>query len=147
MSRSAFRHATEIAVRNYEIDWQGIVHNGNYLLYCEVGRIRYLQELGLPVSVETIQGDSRIVVVRNEIDYRSTARFGENLRVLTRISKIGTTSFTFEGLIEEVTTGRIIAENISVHVWLDRTTGEPVQVPENFRALIAGFEGKNLASR
>jgi len=147
MDRSFFRHAVDLSIRNYEIDWQGIVHNGNILLYCEVGRIRYLQDLGLPVTVDSIQGDSRVVVARNEIDYRSPARFGEPLRVLTRVASIGTTSFTFEGIVEEAAAGRIIAENVSVHVWLDKITGEPVPVPEGFRTLVEKFEGVALAAK
>ncbi len=144
MDRAAFRHVTDIAIRNYEIDWQGIVHNGNYLLYCEVGRIRYLQDIGVPVTIDSIQGETRIVIARNEIDYRSSAHFGEALRVLTRIASIGTSSFTFEGIIEVATTRRLIAENVSVHVWLERSSGKPVPVPEHFRSLVSTFEGKNL---
>ena len=31
-----FKHETQVKVRNYEIDWQGIVHNAVYLYYFEV---------------------------------------------------------------------------------------------------------------
>ena len=139
--RSSFRHSTRIRVRNYEIDWQGIVHNANYLLYFETGRIAYLEQIGIPVSIDTIRGESRIVVARNEINYRSPARFGEELDVRTRVAYIRDTSFAFEGLIEEASTARLVAENVSVHVWLDEVSGRPVRVADEFRRLVVAFEG------
>jgi acyl-CoA thioester hydrolase len=141
LDRSKFRHSTRLRVRNYEIDWQGIVHNANYLLYFETGRIEYLQKLGIKVDITTIQGDSRVVVARNEIDYRSPAKFNEELDVRTRISYIRNTSFAFEGIIEEASTRRLIAENVSVHVWLDEKSGAPRRVGDEFRRLVRAFEG------
>ena len=72
-----------------------------YLHYFETGRVAYLQALGIAIDVNTIQHENRVVVARNEIDYRSPARFNETLVVLTRIAELGRTSFTFEGWIEE----------------------------------------------
>ncbi len=80
MDRLQFKHKTSIRVRNYEVDWQGIVHNANYLLYCEVGRIEYLRDLGAKVDMQSINGSSKVVLVRNEIDYKSSARFDELLQ-------------------------------------------------------------------
>ncbi len=136
-----FNFATQVRVRNFEVDWQGIVHNANYLLYFEVGRIEYLRHVGIKVSMETITGDSKIVVARNEVDYVSPARFDELLDVYTRVSKIGNTSFVFEGAIYEAETQRLVAKNTSVHVWLDYTTDKPMRVPEAFRVRIKEIEG------
>jgi acyl-CoA thioester hydrolase len=145
--RSLFRHTTQIRVRNYEVDWQGIVHNANYLLYFEVGRIEYLKALGVPITMESIVGDSRVVVARNEINYRSSALFDHLLAVHTRISYINESSFAFEGLIEDAATGMVIADNLSVHVWLDGTTGAPKRVGDDFRSKIRSFEGENVSIR
>ncbi|HET6273597.1 MAG TPA: thioesterase family protein [Bacteroidota bacterium] len=145
MERTKFKHHTQIRVRNYEIDWQGIVHNANHLLYFEVGRVTYLCDVGIKVDINTIQHDSKVVVARNEIDYRSPARFGEVLEVYTRISCIRETSFAFEGFIEESASRRLISENVSVHVWLDHRTDRPLRVPEEFRKWVQGFEGSNVS--
>lgn len=138
-----FKHTTRVRVRNYEIDWQGIVHNAVYLLYFETGRVAYLEDLGIKVDINTIQHESRVVVARNEIDYRSPARFGETIDVYTRISFIHKTSFAFEGILEEATTHRRIGENVSIHVWLDHRTGTPMPVPDDFRRIVQRFEGEN----
>lgn len=145
MERTKFKHHTQVRVRNYEIDWQGIVHNANHLLYFEVGRVVYLGDVGIKVDINTIQHDSKVVVARNEIDYRSPARFGEVLDVYTRISYIRETSFVFEGFIEDSASKRLISENVSVHVWLDHRTDMPLRVPEEFRKWVQRFEGSNVS--
>ena len=138
--RGRFRHSTPLDVRNYEVDWQGIVHNANYLLYFETGRIAYLRHLGLPVDLRSIKGNSRVVLVRNEINYRAPALFGDRLTVWTRVAAIGTTSFVFEGEIRR--SGKLLADNRAVHVWLHPSTGRPVRVRRGFRQAVGKFEGE-----
>jgi acyl-CoA thioester hydrolase len=144
MNPEKYSFSLELRVRNFEVDWQGIVHNANYLHYFEIGRIEYLKHLGIPVDMRSIQSDSKVVVVRNEIDYRSPAMFDELLEVHTRVSYIRSTSFAFEGMIFEERSGRRIAENLAIHVWLDPATDRPLRVPEDFRTSIREFEGKNV---
>jgi len=143
VEKTRFKHTTEIKARNYEVDWQGIVHNANYLLYCEVGRIEYLKKLGAQVDVQSINGPSKVVLVRNEIDYKSSARFDDLLRIHTRTSFIRNTSFAMEGLIEHAETGELIATNVAYHVWLEPKTGTPVTIGNDFRTLIQAFEGED----
>lgn len=138
-----FRFSSQVRVRNYEIDWQGIVHNAVYLLYFETARVAYLEHLGIAVDIQTIQHESKIVVVRNEIDYLSPAKFGEVLDVLTRVSFIRSSSFAFEGVIRAASGGRRIAENVSVHVWLDHRDDRPMPVPAAFRRKVQEFEGEH----
>jgi acyl-CoA thioester hydrolase len=144
MNKSHFKHITQIRVRNYEIDWQGIVHNANYLRFFEVGRIEYLKDIGVKVNLSSIQSDSRVVLVRNEIDYKSSAKFDDVLNVYTRVAYIKNTSFVFEGIIEDATTGQLVAENTAFHVWLHPRTGKPITVPRNFRGKVVRFEGNNV---
>jgi acyl-CoA thioester hydrolase len=143
LDKSRFKFKTQVRVRNYEIDWQGVVHNANYLLYFEVGRVAYLEHIGVKVDVNSIQHESKVVVVRNEIDYRSPARFDDLLDVYTRIAYIRNTSFAFEGILEHAVTKGPVAENIAFHVWLDHRTNRPMQVPIEFRSVIQKFEGDN----
>ena len=144
LDKSKFRFKSQLRVRNYEIDWQGVVHNANYLLYFESGRVDYLERIGVRVDVNSIQHESKVVVVRNEIDYRAPARFGDPLDVYTRVSFIRDTSFAFEGLIEHAETKKPIAENVSFHVWLNDRTNKPMRVPDEFRGIIRRFEGDNV---
>jgi acyl-CoA thioester hydrolase len=141
LDRSNFKFKTQVRVRNYEIDVQGVVHNANYLLYFEVGRLAYLENLGVKLDVTIQQHESKVVVVRNEIDYRAPARFGDLLDIYTRISFIRDTSFAFEGILQHAESKQPIAENVSFHVWLDFRTNRPMRVPIEFRSVIRRFEG------
>lgn len=145
MDRSKFKHRAQVQVRNYEVDWQGVVHNANYLLYCEVGRIEYLKNLGLRLDLNSISNENRVVLVRNEIDYISSAHFDELLDVYTRIIYVKNSSFAFESLVEENATHRLVAKNVAVHVWLHPRTGKPVPVNDEFRRIVQKYEGDNVA--
>ena len=144
MKNREFKFSSPLRVRNYEVDWQGIVHNANYLIYFEVGRLEYLEHIGVEVNMHSIQNDAKIVLVRNEINYKSPAVFNQRLTIRTKISRIGNTSFTFEGIIEEEETGKIIADGIAYHVWLDPQTNTAMRVPEHFRELVRKFERENV---
>jgi acyl-CoA thioester hydrolase len=143
LDKSKFKFHSQIRVRNYEIDVQGVVHNANYLLYFEIGRFAYLENLGVKLDVTIQQHESKVVVVRNEIDYRAPARFGDLLDVYTRISFIRDTSFAFEGILQHAESKQPIAENVSFHVWLDHKTNLPMRVPTEFRSVIRNFERDN----
>ena len=141
MEKEKFKQRHQVRVRSYEVDWQGIVHNGNYLLYCEIGRMEYMKQLGARIDLASLKYDSKVVLVRNEIDYKSPARFDDLLTVHTRVSAIRNTSFVMEGILENADTGERLAENVAYHVWLDPGTTRPRSVPDEFRRLIQSFEG------
>ena len=143
MDKSKFKYKTQVRVRNYEVDWQGIVHNGNYLLYFEVGRVEYLKHIGAKLDLNTIRGESKVVLVRNEVDYKAPAYFDQLLNVYTRISFIKNSSFAMEGILENADNGKIIALNVAFHVWLDPATDRPKTVGDDFRKLIQSFEGND----
>ena len=144
LDTSQFKHKTQVKVRNYEIDWQGIVHNAVYLYYFEIGRIAYLEHLGLTIDLNTIQHDAKVVVARNEIDYKASAHFGDVLDVYTRVAYIRNTSFAFEGILELATSKERIAENVSVHVWTDDRSNRPKTVGNDFRLKVQAYEGENV---
>lgn len=127
------------------MDWQGVVHNAVYLLYFEVSRVEYFRELGLRIDVGTIQHANKMILVRNEINYRSPARFDDLLDVYTRISAIKNTSFVTEGLLFDHGSGRVVGENVAVHVWLDPKTDRPVTINNAFRKAVRRFEGTTAA--
>ncbi|MBI1803472.1 MAG: acyl-CoA thioesterase [Ignavibacteriae bacterium] len=144
MDRSQFKFKTQLRVRNYEVDWQGIVHNANYFLYFELGRIEYLKHLGIKLDISTIQSESKVVLVRNEVDYKSPARFDDLLDVYSRVSYIKDSSFGFEGLIEVTSSQLLVSENVAVHVWLHPQSNAPITVPDSFRQIVQKFEGSSV---
>lgn len=140
-----FNHSTPVRVRNYEVDWQGIVHNAIYLLYFEIGRVEYFKHVGLSVDLGSMRGKNKVVLVRNEIDYRMPVTFDAALNIHTRISRIKNTSFWMEGVLELASTGAIVSTNVAYHVWLDPRTERPKEIGDDFRKTIEHFEGTHCA--
>ena len=145
MGKSDFKHKIQIYVRSYEVDWQGIVHNSNYLRYFEVGRIEYFKHIGAKVDMGTIKGENKIVLVRNEVDYEYPARFDELLNVYTRVTFVKDSSFGMEGLMESADGQRVLSRNVAYHVWLDPDTNRPKTIGDGFRKLVQQFEGDSCA--
>lgn len=135
-----FSHRMNLRVRNYEVDWQGIVHNAVYLLYFETGRIDYLKRIGAALDLNTVRGGHKVVLVRNEIDYRQSLSFDDEIVVATRISSIGTTSFVMEGIILRKETSEIVSTNVAIHVWLHPEQNTSTRVPDSFRKLVQAHE-------
>ncbi|MFA6540192.1 MAG: thioesterase family protein [Bacteroidota bacterium] len=142
---SKFKHTYQIRVRNYEIDWQGIVHNGNYLLYFEVARVEYFKLAGLEIDERAITGKTKIVVVRNEIDYLSQATYDDELTIYTRIAAIKNSSFICEAVMIHAEKNIVVAKNVCVHAWLNPETNTASPVPTEIRKRINEFEEGNAA--
>lgn len=140
---SKFKHHHTVTVRNYEIDWQGIVHNGNYLLYFEIARLEYFRSIGMTVDQRSITGPVRIVIVRTELDHLATATFDDRLRISTRVTNVGNSSIRCEALMVNEANGLPVAKNISVLVWTDPASGTSTAVPQYVRDLVRTYEGSD----
>jgi acyl-CoA thioester hydrolase len=144
MDLTKFKHKVQVRVRNYEIDWQGIVHNSVYSLYFEIGRVEYFKILGINIDRNTVRDDFRIVLITNNLTYKRPAHYDDLLDVYTRVSYVKNTSFGMEGLIVDNRTGQTMAENTNVHVWLDPGTRRPTRISDQFRKLVEKVEGGDV---
>ncbi len=140
MDLSTFKHTHSVTVRNYEIDWQGIVHNGNYLLYFEIARVDYFKAIGVKVDERSIKGTIRIVIVRNEIDYLNSATYDDQLKIYTRVSSIKNSSIVCEAVMINTNTQLPVAKNVAIMVWTDPKTGKSSAVPDEVRKLVDSYE-------
>lgn len=117
MDFSVFRHKIQIRVRTFEVDAQGIVNNIYYFKYFEIGRVEYRRNLGYKMLKNGIFNDGlKVVVVHNEIDYKSFAFLDDLLNVYTRISWIKNSSFCMEQVITEHETDRLICSGKGILV-------------------------------
>ncbi|MFA5833096.1 MAG: thioesterase family protein [Bacteroidota bacterium] len=140
MDISKFKHTHGVTVRNYEIDWQGIVHNGNYLLYFEIARVEYFKSIGMKIDERSISGSVRIVIVRNELDYFNSATFDDELKIYTRVASIKNSSFVCEAFMIHTGTKIPIAKNVAIMVWTDPKTGKSIPVPTEVRKMVDAYE-------
>jgi acyl-CoA thioester hydrolase len=138
-----FKHHHTVTVRNYEIDWQVIVHNVNYLLYFEIARVEYFKAIGMAIDQRSITGPVRIVIVRNELDHFATATFDDRLTIMTRVTNVGNSSFRCEAVMMNEATGIMVSRNAAILVWTDPATGASTTVPDDIRTLVRSYEGED----
>ncbi|MBE0369705.1 acyl-CoA thioesterase [Pseudoalteromonas aurantia] len=82
--------SVDFKVRDYECDLQGIVNNSVYFNYLEHARHEFLLFKGLDFA-ELAKRKINLVVIRSEVDYKSSLRPGDAFFVeveAVRVSKL-----------------------------------------------------------
>lgn len=97
MDINNYMFSIEMAVRDYEVDYQGIVNNANYLHYMEHTRHEFCRAAGFTFKDMHMQGIDP-VLSRAEIDYRKPLRIGDTFLSALNIERRGP-RFIFEQVI------------------------------------------------
>lgn len=74
--KTPYAFSTDIEVRDYELDAEGIVNNANYLHYLEWTRHLFCKKVGYAFA-EMAQDGISPVVNHIEVDYKSPLRSGD----------------------------------------------------------------------
>ena len=78
-----------------DTDMGGIVHFSRYFVFMETAEHLFLEELGTSVSLELEGQEIGWPRVAARCEYRSPARFGDELEIRVRVSRKGTSSMTY----------------------------------------------------
>ncbi|MDV6237314.1 thioesterase family protein [Leptospira ellisii] len=84
LKKSEFDFSYTFRVRYAECDAQGIVFNANYLTYFDVGITEYFRAHGLPYGESSERLGLDFHVIHCSIDFKSPARFDEEVSVYVR---------------------------------------------------------------
>jgi acyl-CoA thioester hydrolase len=77
---------TKIDVRYAETDQMGIVHHANYLIWFEIGRTKFIEELGFSYAkMEQARVLSPVTDVA--VSYKKPFKYGDKAEVITWIEK------------------------------------------------------------
>ncbi len=127
-----------LTVRYAETDQMGVVHHAAYVVWLEAGRVRFLEEIGLPYA-EVERRGWFFPVVELALSYRAPARFGERVVVACWLEEVTprTVRFGYEVLRE----GRVLVRGHSRHVVTDRA-GRVVRMPAELFGLLRGVMGE-----
>ena len=120
-------HAMEVKIYYEDTDCGNVVYYANYLRYMERARTEYMGDRGASVKELMDQG-TLFIIARVEIDYRSSARYGEVLVVETWVPETTGATITFQHRMKEKATGRLITESKAIAVCVD-AVGKPKRVP------------------
>jgi len=134
-----YQHKLNLTTRFMDIDVFGHVNNARYLNFLEEARISYSQEaLGLFKTVD----DFNVLVARIEIDFKRPIQFGEKIEIFTRVSRIGTKSFTFESVITTKKESQHIPAALAIQtlVTVDKLTGKSTPIAKSVVSMIREYE-------
>ena len=130
-----------IRVRFNECDGQGVVFYANYLVYFDVAMTELWREaFGGGYAGMIAQGTDAMVAEVN-IRYRASARFDDEIDLVARVTRIGATSTVTRVTAERVAAGTLLAEADLRHVFIDPTTLEKREIPDEVRAGMGRFAG------
>lgn len=136
MARAEFRFAHCLRVRWSEADMQGVVFNGHYLSYFDIGVTEYLRELCGGDTGRLKDAFERMYVVKSTLEYRSPARFDDVIEICVRTARLGGSSMRL--LLEIRREDELLVEGENIYVFAEQ--GRPERVPDALRVLIRAFE-------
>ena len=91
-----FHFSHPLRVRWAEVDRQGIVFNGHYLTYFDVGITEYWRAIGLPYPANIEGTGIDLFAVKTLINYHAPAQYDDQVDIHVRVARLGNSSITFE---------------------------------------------------
>lgn len=117
------------AVRYSETDQMGVVYHANYLVWCEIGRTKLIQDIGF--NYADLEKKGILAPVTNvNMNYKYPARYGEKVTVRTWIEKYNGIRivYGYEILNDE---GKTCLTGTTEHVCVKKETFRPISVKKH----------------
>ena len=134
LPRSAYRHFLAIPTRWEDNDSYGHVNNVTYYAYFDTVVNEHLIRVG---GLDIGAGPAVGLVVETRCRFHKSLTFPEVIDAGLRITRIGTSSVTYDIGIFRRGDDDPAATGLFVHVWVDRATQRPIPVPSPIRAALA----------
>ncbi len=138
MAKSEFRFSHQMRVRWAEVDKQGIVFNGHYLTYFDVGVTEYYRAIGLPYPEGLAQHGTDLYAKKALIEYHRSAEYDDVIDVCMRVARLGRSSMQF--LPEIYRADELLISGELVYVNADPATRKSAPLPVFLREAIKAFE-------
>jgi acyl-CoA thioester hydrolase len=131
--RRAFRHFSDVPTRWMDNDLYGHVNNVVYYGWFDTVVNRYLIESGaLDIHAGAVIG----LVVETHCNYFASLAFPQTVAAGLRIGSLGRSSVRYELGLFAPGADQSAASGHFVHVYVDRTTRRPVDLPAALRAAL-----------
>lgn len=116
-----------------DIDPMNHVNNATYLSYVEDCGVQVSEAHGWPMPRMFAEGFG-LVARRHRIEYRIPALLGDELELSTWVSGVRSASATRHYTITRPADDLLLARVLTVWVWVDIKTGQPIRIPAHFIA-------------
>ena len=129
-ARADYPHTLAIPTRWSDNDAYGHVNNAVYYFYFDTVVNTYLVERGaLDIAASPVIG----LVVETGCHYFSALTYPETVTAALRVAHIGRSSVRYEIALFREGSDAAAAQGHFVHVYVDRATRRPVEVPATVR--------------
>lgn len=108
----------EHRVSYYETDRMGIVHHSNYIRWFEDARVDFLEKVGFSYDKMESMG-VMIVVLGVACEYKNSARFGDRIVVIPKISEFNGFKMTVSYRVIKKDNGLLLATGETKHCFTD----------------------------
>jgi acyl-CoA thioester hydrolase len=137
-ARSAYRYFTPITTRWADNDIYGHINNvAYYAFFDSAANIYLIREGGLDIAHASVIG----VVVVSRCNYHAPLTYPASLVAGVRVDKLGTRSVTYGIAIFDEQSEVAAAHGHFVHVFVDRETRKPVEIPPPLRNALERITG------
>ncbi len=136
---SMFHYYKPIEVRFGDLDSLGHVNNARYLTYMEQARIGYFHHLGL--WWPRVMPKVGLILADAQVTFRRPILLENKVKVGVRIPRLGNKSFPMEYRLEDAESGELFATGQTVQVCYDYQAQRTIPIPDEWRRVIAAFEG------
>jgi acyl-CoA thioester hydrolase len=131
--RSDFPHFAAISTRWMDNDAYGHVNNVVYYSWFDTVVNQFLIENSvLDIEKSPVIG----LVIETQCNYFASVAFPDRVSAGVSVSKLGTSSVRYDVGIFRNDEERAAAQGHFVHVYVDRITRKPTQIPDNMRQLL-----------
>lgn len=117
-------------IRYADVDRMGVVYNGNYLRFFEIGRTELMRHFGIPYKDFETQG-YLLPLVEANIKWKGSARYDDVVEIKTTFNPANVNStirFDYEVLVDN----QVVASGFTVHSFVRADTFRAVKPPKFF---------------
>ena len=127
-----------LRVRYAECDMQGVVFNGNYVVYFDTV-ITELWREAVGAWDDLVASGTDMVVAEVGVRFFAPARFDDELDIAAAITRLGTTSITTRMEVRRAGEEALLAEGELRHVFVDPATKAKKEMPAELSPALESY--------
>ncbi|PRO64450.1 acyl-CoA thioesterase [Alkalicoccus urumqiensis] len=119
-----------IDVRYAETDQMGVVYHANYLIWCEIGRTKLMEKMGVPYK-EMESSGVMAPVTNVTMNYHAPALYGRPVQITTWVEDYSGVRVTY-GYRVELDEETVCLTGTSEHVLVEKDSFRPLAMKRRF---------------
>lgn len=133
---------TTLRVRYAETDQMGVVYYANYFVWCEIGRVEFLRQIGFDYKAMEASDGCMLPVVEASCRYKAPARYDDEVVIETRVTGLRKSVIRFGYRMLRAETGELLAEAETVHVVVNSQMQKQMMPAKYMDAIRATMQGE-----